>query len=256
MARSIRVNRSLSPTASHDEPLLSVQEGTAASTTHWMASSRAKCHKSSVRCCQFLNSTNTLVRSVLVLCTVSFMLFGCSLFITNERREFMRTTLSNLRGSTDRSFQITSQAFAYNQSIPSKYSKTYSPPLEWKYQPVETQSYALIVEDIDTIVPFRHLILYNIPVTTNKLSEGMLLWPTGTLVVRNDYGYYRYDGPHPKDGRLHHYRFRLVALNVSQLVLPTGTGHVASHDDLITTMTPYIIQEANLFGTYHPLKHD
>jgi Raf kinase inhibitor-like YbhB/YbcL family protein len=250
MVRSIRVSvsRPLSSTASQREPLLSVPEGTA-SVTHWMSPSRSKCHKSSVRCCQFLNSTNALGRSLIVLCTVSFMVFGCCLLITNA-------TLSNPWGLKDRSFQITSQAFASTQSIPSKYNKTYSPPLEWKYQPVDTQSYALIVEDIDTIVPFRHLILCNIPITTNKLTAGMLVWPTGTLVLRNDYGRYRYDGPHPKDGRLHHYRFRLIALNVSQLVLPSGTGHVASHDDLTTTMTPYIIQEANLFGTYHPLNHD
>lgn len=164
------------------------------------------------------------------------------------------TTITTM---TTTGFVMTSSAFHHGEAIPSKYNTTISPPLQWRNPPKLTQSYTLIMEDMDTLDMFKHWIVYNIPSDVTTLKEGILIFPTGTVVLRNDHHRFRYDGPCPcRDVRRHRYVFRLVALSVPKLEIPSSTGRVASYDALNNAMQPYILQEAKLIGTYHPNDHD
>jgi Raf kinase inhibitor-like YbhB/YbcL family protein len=152
-------------------------------------------------------------------------------------------------------FTLTSLAFQDGQVIPSKYNATVSPPLQWSEPPETTQSYVLIVEDIDAPNPYMNWIVYNIPATVRELEEGILVWPDGTVLLRNGEQRFRYDGPSPRDGKKHRYVFRLVALSVKTLDFP-GTGRATSLDDLRAGMKPYILKETKLMGTYDAKNHD
>jgi Raf kinase inhibitor-like YbhB/YbcL family protein len=199
--------------------------------------------------CCFLR--NYVVR--FILCTVILLCFVWYKFNSIE------ATVSNLRVTANEylfAFELKSSAFQDGQSISSKYNTTLSPPLQWTNPPQTTKSFALIVEDLDTPNLFKHWILYNIPSTISKLSEGMLVWPAGTAVLRNDFIRYRYDGPMPYDGRDHRYAFRLFALSEDQLILSSGSGRVPSYEDLRVAMDPFIIKEATLTGTYNVFNHD
>lgn len=149
---------------------------------------------------------------------VFIALFGCVYYKINT---IELNIVKSLRATVNRyviGFELKSTAFKDGHSIPSKYNTTFSPPLQWMHQPSSTQSYALIVEDIDTKPNhYKHWILYNIPSSVSELTEGILVWPTGANVLRNDYKHYRYDGPLPKDGKKHHYVFRLYALSVKKM---------------------------------------
>lgn len=204
----------------------------------------------SICCCL---RTNYNVRYIF--CTVA-MIF-CVYYKLNS----IESTVANLRATASRflfDFELQSSAFKDGAYIPSKYNSSLSPPLRWSHQPPLTQSFVLIVEDLDTTNLFKHWIIYNIPSTINELSEGKLVWPNGTVVLRNDYNRFRYDGPTPRDIQQHQHRyaFRLFALDVAKLELPSGTGRMASYDDLYTAMKPYILKEATLIGTYDATNHD
>jgi Raf kinase inhibitor-like YbhB/YbcL family protein len=128
---------------------------------------------------------------------------------------------------------ITTPAFTPNQRIPERFSRdggNVSPQLEWQGAPAETRSFALVVEDPDAPKgTFRHWAAYDIPVQTHRLPEGAGSGQGGAgarmTMARNDFGNARYDGPQPPAGHgTHHYHFRLFALDVPKLDLPTECG--------------------------------
>lgn len=173
----------------------------------------------------------------------------------------IESTVSNLRNISNRfliGFELKSSAFKDGHSIPSIYNTTFSPPLHWKYQPSSTKSFALIIQDLDTPNQFKHWVIYNIPSNITDLWEGILVWPIGAAVIRNDYSRYRYDGPSPRDGRQHRYAFRLFALSVNQLELSSSgdTGREPTYEDLYMAMKPFILKKATLMGTYNAMNHD
>lgn len=128
---------------------------------------------------------------------------------------------------------VTIQAFAANQKIPDRFSRdgdNLSPQLEWRGEPAETQSFALVVEDPDAPKgTFRHWAAYNIPAGTHRLPEGAGSERRGAAVpltmATNDFGNRRYDGPQPPAGHgTHHYHFRVFALGVAELDVPENCG--------------------------------
>src|SRR3954471_13306556 len=125
------------------------------------------------------------------------------------------------------SLSISSPAFAENQHIPIQYSRdagNLSPPVEWQGAPRGTRSFALVVEDPDAPRgTFRHWAAYDIPADRDMLDEGAGSGSRGAAIrmALNDWGDAKYDGPQPPRGHgLHHYRFRLFALDVPELGLP------------------------------------
>jgi len=126
---------------------------------------------------------------------------------------------------------ITTPAFAANQRIPERFSRdgdNLSPKLEWRGEPPETRSFAVVVEDPDAPKgTFRHWAAYDIPPGTHLLAEGAgSQIPSAAArftMAKNDFGNRRYDGPQPPPGHgAHHYHFRVFALGVPKLDVPAN----------------------------------
>lgn len=151
--------------------------------------------------------------------------------------------------------QISSPAFQANQAIPRQFTcdgKDMSPPLSWTGVPDKARSLVLIVDDPDApdpAAPVRtwvHWVLYNLPTTSNGLSEAMTSpqLPAGTGEGVNDWKRTGYGGPCPPVGR-HRYYFRLYALDT---VLPNL--HQPSKTKLLQSMSGHVLAEAELMATY------
>ena len=153
----------------------------------------------------------------------------------------------------DMTFQLTSEAFTNGQSIPAKYAcvgRNISPALVWTDAPVDTQSFALIMDDPDA--PFGtwvHWVLYNINPDQRELQEdlpitGKNIDPEAIYVGKNSAGNIGYDGPCPPSGT-HRYYFKLYALDTLISLLPG-----ASKEQLLKEMDGHILAQTELMGTF------
>jgi Raf kinase inhibitor-like YbhB/YbcL family protein len=150
--------------------------------------------------------------------------------------------------------ELQSDALKADETIPSVYTcdgKNRSPHLAWSHLPAGTRSLALIVDDPDAPNgTFGHWGLYDIPPEMTHLDEGFSRADAeaeGIRQVLNDFGHMGYDGPCPPRGHgVHHYRFRLFALDVNHLELP----HRANCRDLEEAVRPHILARAGLTATY------
>jgi hypothetical protein len=161
-------------------------------------------------------------------------------------------------GKPKPAFLIRSQSFKLGGPIPDEYTckgQNISPEISWKGAPPNTQSFALIVDDLDA--PGRiwvHWVIYNIPMkkaglngNNFELTEGYprdIETPGGILQGTNDFKKIGYDGPCPPSGT-HRYYFKLYALN-STLVVSAG----ATQEELLTAMTGHILAQTQMMGTY------
>lgn len=150
------------------------------------------------------------------------------------------------------SLTLVSSAFADGGRIPKKYSRmgeNLFPPLAWNGAPEGVQSYALIVEDPDAPSgTFRHCGVFNIPAEVNELPESVDTTPGGgPRFAENDFGNARYDGPQPPKGHgVHHYHFRLAALDVPNLSVPSSAGVEAMWREA----RKHTLAQAGLTGTF------
>ncbi len=144
-------------------------------------------------------------------------------------------------------FRLISPAFEPGQVIPARYSgeaDDKSPPLRIEGVPVGTQSFAIIMEDIDHPLPpvFDHWIVWNIPAETREIPEGRL--PRGSVQGRNSLKNNWYNGPCPPNGT-HHYHFNLFALD-TMIDLPVGSPKPL----LKAAMKGHILAQCDLIGLY------
>ena len=153
-----------------------------------------------------------------------------------------------------------------------------SPAISWSRGPSGTASYAIVVVDLDvpTIFtdankpgriisasakrrPWYHWLLVDIPSSITSLPEGAdskdgAVKPAGPTPngVRglNDYGGGRagYDGPCPpwNDAIVHHYHFRVYALNVAHLPLPADFKPA----DALRVSQPHVLAWGEVVGLY------
>ncbi|MBK9656846.1 MAG: YbhB/YbcL family Raf kinase inhibitor-like protein [Rhodanobacteraceae bacterium] len=156
-----------------------------------------------------------------------------------------------------------------------------NPHLAWDGVPDATRSFALICVDDDVPAVFDdanqpgrviradlprrdfiHWVMVDIPsdlreIAAGSCSDGVVEAgkrnPPGPPGVRqgiNDYGatHHGYDGPCPpwNDERLHHYHFRLYALDLPSLAV--GTHFTAA--DALRAMHGHVLAMAELTGTY------
>jgi hypothetical protein len=140
-------------------------------------------------------------------------------------------------------FQLTSSAFREGAAIPKQFTcdgTDQQPPLEWAGPPAETKSFALIVDDPDAPGgTFHHWGAYNIAADARSLSGS-------SAQAVNDFGKPAYGGPCPPKGHgPHHYRFKLLALNVDRLNL--ANPKIAQ---LEAEAEKHVIGRAQLVGTY------
>lgn len=147
---------------------------------------------------------------------------------------------------------IESPAFKAGAVIPAKhtrYGANISPALNWSGMPKEAKELVVICGDTDA-GEFTHWLMYAIPAGTKGLAEGLSSKPTidtpkGACQGKNDFDGVGYGGPEPPSGTgVHHYRFRLFALDAN-LKLEPGT----TKDILLRAMKKHIVAEGELIGT-------
>lgn len=148
---------------------------------------------------------------------------------------------------------ITSSAFKEGSAIPKEYTgdgKDISPPLSWSDVPEQTKSLALTCEDPDAPRgTWFHWIIFNIPPSTRKLKEDIkktATLPDGSLQGNNDFDKPGYNGPAPPPGAVHHYLFKLLALDTKLDITPGCTkseyhkatnGHILAAGQFTGTYT-------------------
>ncbi|MEJ2103299.1 MAG: YbhB/YbcL family Raf kinase inhibitor-like protein [Ignavibacteriaceae bacterium] len=147
--------------------------------------------------------------------------------------------------------KLTSIAFREGDYVPKKFTcdgENVSPPLDWNGVPAEAKSIALICDDPDAPMgTWVHWVIFNIPSSTNKLSEKV---PTdkvledGTTQGSNDFRKIGYGGPCPPGGT-HRYYFKIYALD-KRIELAPG----ATKGELLHEMNGHIIAEGMLMGKY------
>lgn len=149
--------------------------------------------------------------------------------------------------------QLTSPAFASGTRLPARFvldGENHSPPLAWSGVPSGTRSLIVLCDDPDAPRgTWPHWALYDLSPDTESLPEGF----SGSAAVPpareaiNDLKRAGYDGPAPPPGHgTHHYRFRLLALEVARLELPRGAGCA----EVEAAARRHLIEEAELVGTY------
>ncbi|MFW6093212.1 MAG: YbhB/YbcL family Raf kinase inhibitor-like protein [Pseudomonadota bacterium] len=147
--------------------------------------------------------------------------------------------------------ELTSPAFQTGTPIPKKHSgegDDVSPALSWSKAPDNARSFVVVCHDPDAplITPghygFVHWVLYNIPGSVTKLSEGEAGYTSG----RNDFGKSGYGGPMPPEGHgTHYYFFMVLALDTDAELEPGLTLW-----ELLEKVEPHVIGMNRLVGTY------
>jgi Raf kinase inhibitor-like YbhB/YbcL family protein len=144
--------------------------------------------------------------------------------------------------------QISSGAFESLRPIPKKHTgegPDVSPPLAWSGLPPGAKELALICDDPDapTPKPWVHWVLYKLPPTLPGLKEGDA---GGGTEGKNDFGKLGYGGPLPPKGHgVHHYRFKLFALDRA---MDGGPG--LTKEQVLVKIKGHILAEGELVGTY------
>jgi Raf kinase inhibitor-like YbhB/YbcL family protein len=148
---------------------------------------------------------------------------------------------------------LTSNAFADGERIPRLYTcdgDDISPPLAWSGAPAGVRSYAVLCDDPDAPGgTWKHWAVYNIGADASALPEDFpkeaRVGGVGQAVT--SFGRTGYGGPCPPPGHgTHHYRFRLLALDVAHLDVPAD----AAFDDVVAAADGKILAETTLTGTY------
>jgi hypothetical protein len=157
----------------------------------------------------------------------------------NEASAMENLTLAKLN--------LTSDAFQNGQPIPAEYScdgANKSPALRWDEPPAGTKSFALVIDDPDAPSGmFRHWGVFDIPASARSIGAGQRL---GTE-VNNDGGKPGYTGPCPPKGNgVHHYHFKLFALDTDKL----GLGADAKVADIENAAGKHALAQGELIGTY------
>ena len=150
-------------------------------------------------------------------------------------------------------FRLTSPAFDDSARIPARFTcegEDISPVLDWTGAPAGALSYVLLCDDPDAPGgTWHHWALYDIPAATRRLDTATPARPEveGGRQGVNDFGRVGYGGPCPPPGHgTHHYRFRLLALDLAEL--PLGADPNCAQVE--AAAQPHALGEALLVGTY------
>lgn len=158
---------------------------------------------------------------------------------------------ASAEGQVRATLQIQSSSFANGGAMPRRYTcdgANDSPGLQWPGAPRGTKSLALVMNDPDALIDFTHWLVYNIPPSARGLAEGASArgaMPQGSGEGTNSFGRFGYGGPCPPDGELHHYVFRLYALDI-RLELSPG----AARDQVESAINQHVLAEGQIIGIY------
>ena len=153
---------------------------------------------------------------------------------------------------------LSSPAYADGGVIPDKYTQkapqpSPSIPFNWTGTPAGTQSFVLILHDLDvvtnkTLTDSLHWLAWNIPATATSLPEGVpnvAQLPDGTVQIthRNTIGFVGPGWPGPS---YHHYTAELFALDTK-----LSLGTTATRDEVMAAANGHILGRAALAGRFH-----
>lgn len=190
-------------------------------------------------------------RMLRALC-VSSVLFGCSGGESDEPEPQMEAGVPEASPAV---FVLESSAFENGGTIPPEHrcSGTPSPPLRWSGSPSGTQSYAVIMRDLNFMNGFLHWIIYDIPASSTELPEGVPVGyepgapaPAGAKQASLlGQGYFGPCSPSTTNT----YEFTLHALGV-----PSLEGLTSSSDgaEVVARIEEHTLAETALEGTSGP----
>ncbi len=178
--------------------------------------------------------------------TISIILHSALCFLL-----FLSFT-GSVKASEPATLSVKSSAIADGTSIAKKYTgdgEDFSPPLSWSKGPANTKSYAISCEDPDAPVgTWWHWIIFNLSPNTTSLAENVpkvALLQNGASQGLNDFGKYGYNGPAPPGGKVHHYLFKVVALDTT-LSLKKNADKNAYEQ----AIKGHVLARGELTGTY------
>lgn len=152
-----------------------------------------------------------------------------------------------MENATIARLNLTSPEFKDGQPIPAEYTcdgADQPPPLARGEPPPGTNSFAIVVDDPGAPSGlFRHWGAYDIPPATRAIAAGQSI---GKQAI-NGFGKPGFGGPCPPKGHgLHHYHFKLYALDVGTLDVPAN----AKVEDVEAAAQRHAIGRGELIGTY------
>ena len=155
---------------------------------------------------------------------------------------------------------LTTTAWQDGSVMPLKHTQAgeeVSPPLAWSNPPDNTQSFVLIVHDIDATnadatSDTLHWMVWNIPAATRALPERIPHGPTlpdGSRQISATGPYYR--GPAaPATGPEHHYVFDLYALDAMVDVPAVGQSVAQTRTAVLAAMAGHVRAKGTLIGRF------
>jgi Raf kinase inhibitor-like YbhB/YbcL family protein len=150
-------------------------------------------------------------------------------------------------------FQLTSTAFKTGGRVPKRYTcegEDVSPPLAWSGAPAGTRSLVLLCDDPDAPAgTWHHWAVFNIPAATDHLDEDLARRDPAAKIRQavNDFGRTGYGGPCPPPRHgVHHYHFKLLALDVGDLTLPERVRCA----EVERAAKAHVLASAELIGLY------
>lgn len=154
---------------------------------------------------------------------------------------------ATVENSTLSKLDLTSDAFQNGQPIPVPFTcdgADQTPTLHWSDPPSGTKSFALVIDDPDAPSgTFRHWGVFDIPASARSIGGGA----KAGSEVENDFGKPGYGGPCPPKGHgPHHYHFKLFALDIEKLGVPSN----AKVADVEQAARQHAIAQGELIGTY------
>jgi Raf kinase inhibitor-like YbhB/YbcL family protein len=152
-------------------------------------------------------------------------------------------------GVTPSTLTITSRSFPSGGTIPIDFTcdgADRSPQLTWSAPPRGTQSFAIIASDPDAQSgDFTHWVAFNLPGDTLSLPESADLAAIGAAAGLNDFKQAAYGGPCPPKYEIHHYAFRVFALD-TRIDVPPGS----SRESVESAMNGHVLGHGTLVGTF------
>lgn len=143
-----------------------------------------------------------------------------------------------------KTLEVTSPAFKHLSYIPKKYTcdgENINPSLVINDIPKDTKSLLLIVEDPDAPVrTWTHWLVWNIP-PAKKIRENYIPGTEGMT----DFRIQGYKGPCPPKSALHHYHFKVYALDDLIDLNPRVTKH-----EVEKQIGTHILAFGELIGLY------
>lgn len=155
---------------------------------------------------------------------------------------------------------LTTTAWTDGGAIPARHSQAgpeASPALSWSEAPDGTQSFVLLVHDLDARVgdgtdDVLHWLVWNLPAAARSLPEAIPQGdrvPGGGWQISATGPYYRGPGA-PAAGPAHHYVFELFALDTLLTVPAGGPSPLQTRAAVMEAMKGHIRAKGTLVGTF------